>query len=313
MRAMWSALTKRSPRPCRYSAKNVDLPAPLGPASTTRTGRSSAAAARSDANGGTLNERPSLEVAERPAAIRRDLDHDVGILGVRFVERRASGADPGLDGLTVGLVHELREHGFHVVASYPSRHREPLAGALEHEHIAVAGHHLDRAPERGPMLDLSGDGAVGFLGFGFGPSKQPIRDLHRCGHGPSPPVASGYPLVVDYYFRATSSHTRRLIRPLRRENRSNSVTCQPYLARSIAWASMIARRSCAIRAVPSCHGPCTMPRTSHAATRTRESWRRRLTLPESPPVIIHSASPVVANQIGVRTSVPLRRNVARLT
>src|SRR5215470_1814492 len=122
MRAMWSALTKRSPRPCRYSAKNVDLPAPLGPATTIRTGRSSAAAARSDANGGTLNERPSLEAAERPAAIRRDLDHAFGILGVRFVERPAAGADPGLDGLAVGIVHEMREHGFDVVASYPGGH-----------------------------------------------------------------------------------------------------------------------------------------------------------------------------------------------
>jgi len=91
------------------------LPAPFGPASTIRTGRSSAAAMRSDADGGTLNERPSLEAAERPAAIRRDLDHAVGILGVRFVERPASGADPGLDGFTVGLVDELREHGFDVI------------------------------------------------------------------------------------------------------------------------------------------------------------------------------------------------------
>ena len=72
-----------------------------------------------------------------------------------------------------------------------------------------------------------------------------------------------------------------------------------------------------MRAVPSRHEPWTMPRTSEGATRTRGLWRRRLTLPESPPVTTQSVgspcSPgTTANQIGVRTSAPFLRNVARL-
>src|SRR5438445_2730196 len=71
--------------------------------------------------------------------------------------------------------------------------------------------------------------------------------------------------------------------------------------------------SSAMRAVPSRHEPWTMPRTSEGATRTRGLLRRRLTLPESPPVTIHSRSSTTANQIGVRTSAPFLRKVARLT
>src|SRR5262249_36958842 len=161
---------------------------------------------------------------------------------------------------------------------------------------------FDGAAERGPVLDLGGHRAVRLLCFRLGAGEQSIRDLHRCGHGASSRVAPGYLQVAFYYFNTTSSHTRRLARPMRRENTSSSVTCQPYLARSMAWASATSRASCVIRAVPSCHGPCTAPRALHGATRTRGSRRRRLTLPESPPVIIQRPPAPSANQIGVRTS-----------
>jgi hypothetical protein len=46
---------------------------------------------------------------------------------------------------------------------------------------------------------------------------------------------------------------------------------------------------------------------------TRGLLRSRLTLPESPRVTMTRRSPIIANQIGVRTSAPVRRNVARLT
>src|SRR6266403_4847408 len=74
---------------------NVDLPAPFGPATTTRAGPS-AAAARSDANGGTLttwNEPAPVEPPARPAAVRRHLDHALGILGVGAIDRRSRRAD----------------------------------------------------------------------------------------------------------------------------------------------------------------------------------------------------------------------------
>src|SRR6267143_2866180 len=91
---------------------NVDLPAPFGPATTTRPGAPSAAAARSDANGRTLtftssrDEGPALEAAARAAAIRRDLDHAVGIIWISRIDRPAAGTNPGLDRFAVGIVRD---------------------------------------------------------------------------------------------------------------------------------------------------------------------------------------------------------------
>src|SRR5712664_950928 len=103
----------------------VDLPAPFGPATTTRAGAPSATAARSDPNGGTLtltargfpsdpgvdrNERPTLEAPARPATVRRDLNHAVGVVRIAAVDRRPSGADFGLDGLAIGVLDEPHQY-----------------------------------------------------------------------------------------------------------------------------------------------------------------------------------------------------------
>src|ERR1700704_1100278 len=137
---------------------NVDLPAPFGPATTTRPGAPSAAAARSDANGRTLttsrDEGAALEAAARAAAVRGNLDHAVGIVWVSRIDRPAARAKRGLDRFAIGIARDPCEYVVNLLRADVSWHRETLAGALEGEHVAMAGHHLDRAAERGPVLDL---------------------------------------------------------------------------------------------------------------------------------------------------------------
>src|SRR6267378_4536996 len=164
---------------------NVDLPAPFGPATTTRAGPS-AAAARSDANGGTLttwNERAPFEPPARPAAVRRDLDHALGILGVGAIDRRSRRADVRLDGLAVRIVHDPCQHILDLLGGDVWGNREAFAGALERQQLSMAGHHLDGAAQGGPVLDLRGDRAVRALRFRLGALEEPVRDLHRCRHG----------------------------------------------------------------------------------------------------------------------------------
>src|SRR2546426_10112691 len=182
---------------------NVDLPAPFGPATTTRPGAPSAAAARSDANGRTLtlasrwswgdrtagrDEGPALEAASRATAVRCDLDHAVGIVRVSRIERPAASANPGLDRFAVGIVRDPCEHVVNLSRVDVSWHREMLPGTLEGEHRAMSGHHLDGPAEGGPMLDLRGDRAVRAFGFRPRAREEPVRDLHRRRHfGSSPP------------------------------------------------------------------------------------------------------------------------------
>src|SRR6266850_5087112 len=175
---------------------NVDLPAPFGPATTTRPGAPSAAAARSDANGRTLttsrDKGTALEAAARAAAVRGNLDHAVGIVWVSRIDRPAARANPGLDRFAIGIAHDPCEHVVNLLRADVSWHRETLPGTLEGEHLAMSGHHFDRAAERRPVLDLRGDRAVRALRFRLGALEEPVRDLHRCRHGASAWVADCY-------------------------------------------------------------------------------------------------------------------------
>jgi hypothetical protein len=66
------------------------------------------------------------------------------------------------------------------------------------------------------------------------------------------------------------------------------------------------------RAVASRQAPRTPPRASEGAASARAEWRRRLIFPASPALTTYSLAPTTANQTGVFTCVPSRRNVARL-
>src|SRR5580704_12942014 len=67
-----------------------------------------------------------------------------------------------------------------------------------------------------------------------------------------------------------------------------------------------------IRAVPENSGPVIFPRMVHGANRTAGLLRMRLHLPESGRVMTKSLPFCSPNQIGVRTSAPVLRKVARL-
>src|SRR5204862_5339056 len=174
-------------RSLTYIIMNRYSPAPFGPATTTRPGAPSAAAARSDANGRTLttsrDEGPALEAAARAAAVRGDLNHTVGIVWVSRIDRPAARANPRLDRFAIGIARDPCEHVVNLLRADVSWHREMLSGTLEGEHLAMAGHHLDRAAERRPVLDLRGDRAVRALRFLSGGREEPVRDLHRRRHG----------------------------------------------------------------------------------------------------------------------------------
>src|SRR5438067_1734686 len=113
---------------------NVDFPAPFGPATSTRTGARSAAAARSDANrarGTVANEPAALEAAARAPAVRRDLDDDVRIVRIARIDRPAGGADPRLHDVAIGILGHSRERVVDVLGTYIRRQRQSLPGALE--------------------------------------------------------------------------------------------------------------------------------------------------------------------------------------
>src|SRR5437764_1066755 len=114
---------------------NVDLPAPFGPATTTRPGAPAAAAARSDASGRTLttsrDEGPALEAAARAAAVRGDLNHAVGIVWVSRIDRPAAGANPGLDRFALGIARDPCEHVVNLLRADVSWERAKLAHSPE--------------------------------------------------------------------------------------------------------------------------------------------------------------------------------------
>ena len=78
--------------------------------------------------------------------------------------------------------------------------------------------------------------------------------------------------------RLTAMTSHFLFEPLIVPPTSAKSICQPYFFRSARSADCFIASSSTSRAVPSCHGPLSAPRTPHSAMRIAEFRRSRLTL-----------------------------------